>query len=788
MKYNKLWIYVFIIIILSISVKADIIVDDFTGTANSNDGGNNFKCEGIHFIAKVNTVLYNVSKNPLVNGLTLYIYNTSLNNGIMLTVASPTGNDYITNNMTLINGTKYFLCFNASTAAGNRYIQAKTIPFIGTAINVTGRIDGNTIDTGNFLENFIKIATGEVAAPIIFQTPTPTNNEAIFFTRNNITINTTSNLTGTSFNITHKLYYENGSIATQIINTSSNNVTNQFNNLGTGKYYINATINNLTYSQNTETRTFTIYNISIPNITNPINNTNITRYLNISWSNSTTTNNSVNLTNFLIYINNTLINTTANLSLTNYDTYYNNISLGTLIIRIETNDTNGNKQNSTNTFINHPTNAELNITAIGVNGSTINTFNSTINGVLYTTTNSIIRADLIKNTNYTITFNNTDYAYTSTIITLQNFTQGYRFTVYPEASLLVNIYDELTGYLINQTITITVTDITNPNIVTSSTNNGTVLIQNLYTTDLLEVRFNSTNYTNSRNYQIILPNSYGTLNAYLLPKSSAENFSICWYDTNGVPINNLHVYQWFLTNGSYALTQDVYSDINGRISFVFTDTHYYLYNFSSTIYTANPFILNPPSNSNTLSSGCNYDVTLTFSEQTPTYSTANITGSASFNNNTNILTFTYTSYNTSYSTYYYNVTKIVNGREVVLCSESSSSTTDIFTCDLTGYYDTIQVKGYADNQIFYGGYIQLNPSDKLFDNMDRKDASYIAGFIMLIIIFAGTFLGILGTMISGIIGLIIITWLGLVEPLTITLIIGAIIGTIVINIGLKRFR
>jgi hypothetical protein len=321
---------------------------------------------------------------------------------------------------------------------------------------------------------------------------------------------------------------------------------------------------------------------------------------------------------------------------------------------------------------------------------------------------------------------------------------------------------------------------------TTTTSTGIKNITSQPIGDILEIRFNSTNFTTNRYYRIIPENSYIDLNVYLLPISAAQNFSICWYDINGVPIYDLHVYQYFLANTTYALTQDAYTDILGRTFLTYTPTHYYLYNWSSTVYANNPFILNPPDNTNTLSSGCNYDITIPYTAVTQGYSKANVTGTATFNNATDILTFTYTSYNSSYTNYYYNITKIINSREVTICSDSSTSTTDTFTCNLFGYTGTVNVYGYADNQIFYGGYIEIDPRSSLWENLEPADSAYYTGFIILIITLAGISFGILGTLISGILGLIIATLLGILEPLTITLILADMIIVGVIAFGLRR--
>jgi hypothetical protein len=295
------------------------------------------------------------------------------------------------------------------------------------------------------------------------------------------------------------------------------------------------------------------------------------------------------------------------------------------------------------------------------------------------------------------------------------------------------------------------------------------------------------NYSDGRNYRIILSGVYSTLDVYLLPKSVSQNFSICWYDQNGDQIYDLHTYQWYLSNTSFVLTQDVFSSVSGQTRFVFTPTHYYLYNISSEIYENFPFILNPPTNTNVLSDGCNYAITLRFKSGVQEYALAQVTGSASFDNSSKILSFNYVS-SDDYSSYSYKAVTTINSKESILCSGSSVSSSDSFSCDLTGYSGDVRVYGYADDTLFFGGIVRLDSPPTLFDTLNRKDAAFISGFIILIIVFGGVFFGLLGTMIAGVLGLVVISWIGLFPPLTTISILASVIIVGVINFGLRRWR
>ena len=475
-----------------------------------------------------------------------------------------------------------------------------------------------------------------------------------------------------------------------------------------------------------------------------------------------------------------------------WDVYNSNITIGTYKLNVTGYNSTGTQKESNTTYFTLSYDSLLTITALNYLGIPLTSFSINViditNGSsrLFSTTSSSIPIDLIRNRQYNISINASNLVTNYMTYTSTSAYPSYQFTLYPSSSLFISIFDETTFNYITNNVTVTLTDIDNPTILTSTTTNGNISFLNLRANDVWEVRFNSANYSTNRYYRNILATGTDYLNAYLLPNSVAQNFSICWYDSNGVPISNLLVYQYILSNGAYVLTQDIFSDIQGKTILSFNPSHYYLYNYSNILYATYPFILNPPQNTVTLADGCNYDITVRSANSVLVYNPLNITGSATYNNVTSILTFNYTSL-TNYDRYSYTISKLINGQTFVICSDSSALQINSFTCSLSGYHGLVYVQGVVNStKIFYGQYVDLGDLPKLFDNLKPKDAAYYSGFILLIIIVAGITVGMIGGLIAGVIGLLAIYWLGIMTPITATLIIVDVIVVIVIGLAIKR--
>jgi hypothetical protein len=228
------------------------------------------------------------------------------------------------------------------------------------------------------------------------------------------------------------------------------------------------------------------------------------------------------------------------------------------------------------------------------------------------------------------------------------------------------------------------------------------------------------------------------------------------------------------------LVESKYTDVQGQAQFAANNNSYYSFNITKEGYYDTYFSLNPVLFSS-------YEVVMSETSQGVVYqSYEGVTGNASYNNVTKILTFTYTSTNSNFTSYYWRAAITTKPQYTLICTNTSSGLTNTYTCNLTGYTGNIYVEGVVDGYSFYGGFLDISGGDNIFDKLDQKDASLYSGFIVLIIVIGGISFGIYGTLISGIIGLIAIAWLGILNPITLTFIVVAIVISIVIALGIKR--
>lgn len=176
---------------------------------------------------------------------------------------------------------------------------------------------------------------------------TPDNNSIFYLQNESMIINAT--ITNGSFNISLNIYNSTGSIIYTNNSNNANSLQTTINttklNLPTGIYRFNATMSNATYTNITDTRTFTLYQFLQNGINSPTNGSIFSnQIINISW-NATTTN--PNITTSITY-NLTLlnkdftINRTINTSTIDTNFQWNitnaNLQTGTYIINITTNN------------------------------------------------------------------------------------------------------------------------------------------------------------------------------------------------------------------------------------------------------------------------------------------------------------------------------------------------------------------------------------------------------------------------------------------------------------------
>lgn len=478
----------------------------------------------------------------------------------------------------------------------------------------TGSVSGfNTLgmygNTGTAYIDSITVYNATDSAPpppagdylsIAFQGQTPSTGTNQYYIDNNFEVNTTITGTGGSVTTNQSLYNSSGSLLTTYSNNTQN-TTNIFSGLNVGTYYFNATAYNSTNTNHTETRSINIYEMVQNGINTPQNgSTHSSQYLNITW-NATTFNptGTSTITNYVVELYNsdgTTLNTTledsTNSTFYYWDLYALGLDTGTYYIRITSNNsgnTVSQQQNFTlltNALLNITVQNALNTTTLQ-NGS-INITDGISNRMFNTTTGNF-NIDVSANTNYSITADFTGYAITNNNITTNNTLQQYlNISLYTNNSIYIFIYDESTGSLITQNITIVVTGLTEE---TYSTTSGTLYLDNLpdgaYTIKLSGTNYSLTQYSvtvNDRSTQI--------LNAYLSLESETVTFTILDFDSAAI-IPGATFTQSRLINGSWTVIQSKTSDITGRVQVNYLGSVNYQFITSATGYETQIFYLNP---------------------------------------------------------------------------------------------------------------------------------------------------------------------------------------------------
>lgn len=162
--------------------------------------------------------------------------------------------------------------------------------------------------------------------------------------------------------------------------------------------------------------------------------------------------------------------------------------------------------------------------------------------------------------------------------------------------------------------------------------------------------------------------------------------------------------------------------------------------------------------------------------------------SVSYNNDTSFLTVLWevpTGYNINL---YTDVIKETFTGSLDICNEASYGSAGVQTCDLTGHTGTVFVGVHSDyddlNNYHYSEYLELS-SSKLHTVIPRFEGALWTFGIMVTIIGFGLFSPV-GAVLATVFGLIVIMFLGIFKPITITFVIIATVIGIAIGVKLKR--
>lgn len=342
-------------------------------------------------------------------------------------------------------------------------------------------------------------------------------------------------------------------------------------------------------------------NPTIPFITNPLQTIQTSRYMNITWSQSFPSTPSSKIQNYTVQLLNNDTSLNATLTITNnatynffWDDFAQNLSTGEYYIRIIVNDSLGGTRQDFEEF-NLTRNAELNITIRSAVNNTILTgaaINITPTGgsleIWNTTTNQTI-INIVKNTTYNLTVNQPGFAITSQEYDSNATTLQYlNLSIYTNNSVRINIYDESTGLVITQNITITFSGLTE---FSNSTTTGSYYQDGL-TDGTWTVKFQGTNYTLKQYTITVGSRSSQILNAFLSQSTSAVVMTALDFDSSASLVGATAT-QYRLINSTWTVIDTKTTDITGRVQFIYLANIKYQFIFSLTNYQTETFYLDP---------------------------------------------------------------------------------------------------------------------------------------------------------------------------------------------------
>lgn len=165
--------------------------------------------------------------------------------------------------------------------------------------------------------------------------------------------------------------------------------------------------------------------------------------------------------------------------------------------------------------------------------------------------------------------------------------QSYYFEI-TSSNLYINIYDEETGEVITENVTITLTNDEFEDVVYTST--GSYEYSNL-TNGAYSVKLESSSYS-LRTYNIVKNETKNFLNAYLTNSTSTVVFTAKDSST-GLSVEGVGTTMYKFVNGSLVVVESKYSDVTGRASYAYKEGLKYVFFFSKTGYEAKNFTLDP---------------------------------------------------------------------------------------------------------------------------------------------------------------------------------------------------
>lgn len=184
---------------------------------------------------------------------------------------------------------------------------------------------------------------------------------------------------------------------------------------------------------------------------------------------------------------------------------------------------------------------------------------------------------------YSLSAANFDYAnYTLS-------TYNVTFDLYSNNSINIDIFNEETGSVVTDNVTVTITGDSSEDIYYTIT--GSLFVENL-TDGNYSVKFDATNFT-QRTYEVtVADRSTQQLNAFLSPGVDTVTFTLIDFDSSQ-NIEGASIIQQRLINSTWTTIESKSSDITGRAQFSYTIGVKYRFTISKTGYNTRVFELDP---------------------------------------------------------------------------------------------------------------------------------------------------------------------------------------------------
>ena len=441
-----------------------------------------------------------------------------------------------------------------------------------------------------------------------------------------LTINIFNVSGGTYFNpVTSPLTYiynatnNSYTFGTFASNFTITNVSNSVNGSIINNYCVNVSNSTASFVNCTMTGSLVAYNV-IGNLTIFYYNISDSNYFNVTQNigtYNTTNNNYYNMSyQALIFVQpyqlylNTLItgfNTTNGLqknSTVSSSNEYIQANNGTNNIQI---NVAGNYSQNYTVTINSPlTTVNYNATGIYDNLYTIgaqtqqnisiasfsvNIYNSTLGGSLYTSSTSTGNVTVPTVQGYYYQFNITANGYAQSNITTQSTaaTNLYNFTLRGNNSIYSHIYDEATGAPV--LINITATATSSASTYSNQSNTSNITLSGL-ASGVYSITYTGGSYV-ARSYgATVVDNTAQDINVYMTNASNTVIFTV-QDSVSSNAISNAYVTMSRSINGTNTIVQSGYTDLTGKIQFSFTSGVTYSFTVTAASYTTKSFILSP---------------------------------------------------------------------------------------------------------------------------------------------------------------------------------------------------